>query len=106
MASAQQEADEIAEKAEAEAQAELERRSARLRDENERKVALAKGEADTRLETAVTTRRAECAMKILKAKNQVLDAVFEQAQQQMLNSEGVDYNAWLTGQVRQAVDAG
>jgi vacuolar-type H+-ATPase subunit E/Vma4 len=106
MASAQQEAKQLVEEAEAEAKAELERRSASLRDEHERRVQADRAEVDRDLEREVTTRRAEHAMKILEAKNAALDAVFEQARERILASQGFDYGAWLARQVRQAVEKG
>ncbi|MFW6163189.1 MAG: V-type ATP synthase subunit E [Planctomycetota bacterium] len=103
LADAEAEAKETLEKAQAEANAELERRSATLRDEQARKIDRAKADADAALERDVTTRRAQHTMKVLQAKNDVLDAIFDGARQRMLESQGVDYGAWLASQVRAAV---
>jgi len=106
IASAEQEAKETVEQAEAEAQAELERRSAGLREEQQRNIQAAKAEADRGLERDLTTRRASHAMKILEAKNEILDAVFDEARERILNSQGFDYAAWLAKQVRLAAEKG
>ena len=106
MASAQQEANAIVEKAESEARAELERRSAALREDQQQKIRLAKAKADQEAESAVNTRRAEHAMKALEAKNHTLDAVFGQARDRILASDGFDYGRWLADQVRLAVAKG
>jgi vacuolar-type H+-ATPase subunit E/Vma4 len=106
LATAEREARELLAKAEAEAQAEWERRSAALREEQQRKTAVAKAQADANLEREVATRRAEHGMKILQAKNGILDAIFQRARERILASDGFDYGAWLARQVRQAVGAG
>ena len=105
LASAEQEAKGIIEKAEADAKAHFERRAAALRDEQQRRIAAGKAQADTDLEREVTSRRAEHAMKLLAAKNGVLDAIFEKALASALASEGFAYAAWLDKQVAQAVAA-
>ena len=102
MASADEEASQIVAKAEAEAKADLERRSAQLRDDQARAIQAAKAQADAALERDVTTRRAEHGMKILQAKNDVLDAIFGQARDRIVASDGFDYGRWLADQVRQA----
>lgn len=106
LASAEGEAREIIEKAEAEAKAELDRKSASLRDEQQRKIGVGKAEADSAAERDLTTRRAEHGMKVLQRKNEVLDAIFGQARQRILSSQGFDYGRWLATQVRRAVGAG
>ncbi|MFP4055652.1 MAG: V-type ATP synthase subunit E [Candidatus Brocadiia bacterium] len=106
LASAEQEAKEIVEKAEAEAKAQLERRGEALRDEQARSLRAAKADARREAEREVTTRRAEHIQKVLQTKNEILDAVFEQARQRVLDSQGFDYGAWLAARVRQAVEHG
>jgi vacuolar-type H+-ATPase subunit E/Vma4 len=102
MASADQEARQLVEKAQAEAKAELQRRGDALRDDQRRRVQAAKGDADAALERDVSSRRAEHRMRILQAKNDILDAIFDQARQRALASEGFDYGRWLATQVRLA----
>jgi V/A-type H+-transporting ATPase subunit E len=106
LASAKQEAEEIVQKATAQAEEDLERRRAALRDEQERKISAAKAEADADYEREVNTRRAEHNMKVLGVKNEIIDAIFARAKEKILASEGFDYGAWLAEQVRQATEAG
>lgn len=106
LAAAGEEARQIAEKAQAEATTELERKSAALREEQQRKTRLARAEADQEAERALSTRRAEHAMRILQVKNETLDAVFGQARERILASQGFDYGRWLASQVRLAVSKG
>ena len=106
MASAQEEARQIVEKAEAEAKAELERRAAALREEHNRKIALGKAEVEQEADREVQSRRAEHNMKVLEAKNQVVGEVFARARERVLASDGFDYGAWLAAQVRLAAQTG
>ena len=106
MASAEEEARQIIEEAEAQAKAELERRSAALREENSRKITLGKARVDHEAEREIHSRRAEHNMKILEAKNQVIDEVFRLARERILASDGFDYGAWLAAQVRLAAEKG
>ncbi|NQT52035.1 hypothetical protein HQ576_08290, partial [bacterium] len=106
LATAEQEANELLEKATAEAEADLERRTAALRDEQARNIAASKAEADAELERDVSTCRAEYGMNVLQAKNDILDAIFQRALEKVVASDGFDYGAWLARQVRQAVGAG
>jgi len=106
LASAQQEAKEIVEAAEAAAKETLDRRTAALRDAQASKIQLAKAQVDSDLERAVNTRRAENGMKVLEAKNQAIDAVFAQAAERIVGSQGFDYAAWIGRQVRLAVEKG
>jgi len=106
MASAEAEARQIVEKAEADAKAELERRGSRLRDDQQRTIQAAKADADAGLERDLNTRRAEHTMKILQAKNEILGAVFHKARERVVASQGFDYGRWLAGQVRLAVANG
>ena len=106
LASATEEAGQILEQAEAEAKAELERRGDALRDGQRRKISAAKGDADAGLERDVNTRRADNTMKILGAKNEVLDAIFDRARGRILASDGFDYGFWLAKQVRTACEQG
>ena len=106
LASAESEAGEILEKAQADAKAELERRGSTLRDEQQRTIAAGKADADAALERDVTTRRADHGMAILRAKNDILDAIFARAQERILASEDLDYSGWLGRQVRLAADTG
>lgn len=106
LASAEEEAGQILDQAEAEAKVELERRGDALRDEQRRKISAAKGAADAGLERDVNTRRADNTMKILGAKNEVLDAIFDKARGRTLASEGFDYGFWLAKQVCTACEQG
>ena len=106
LAAAGKEAGQIVEKAEAQAKTELKRRGDALRDEHQRKVIAAKAEADGQLERELSTRRAELALRILQAKNDILDAVFKGAHGRILASQGFDYGSWLARQVRLAVANG
>lgn len=106
MASAQQEATQLVEKAQAEAKAELQRRGDALRDDQRRKIQAAKTDADAALERDVSSRRADHRMSILQAKNDILDAIFDQARDRALASEGFDYGRWLAAQVRLACAKG
>ena len=105
-ASAHAEATRIIEQARAEADADRERREAGLRDQQRRAIGAARADADASLERDVTTRRADHAMKILEAKNEVLDAIFAAARDRILGSEGFDYGFWLARQVRTACEQG
>ena len=106
LASAEAEARQLLEKARAAAQAERERRGSALRDDQQRRLAAAIAQVDGDLERELSMRRAEDGMKILQAKNEILDAIFQRAIERMLASEGFDCGAWLGGQVRQALAAG
>ena len=106
MASAEKEARGIAEGADTEAKAEIDRRSAALRDENQRQLAIAQAEADAGAERAINTRKAEQTQKVLQAKNEILDALFAAVRDRALASQGFDYGSWLARQVRQACAKG
>ncbi len=106
LASAEQEAKEILQKAQAQADADLERRTAALRDDQQRKISAAQAQADADHEREVNTQRAERSMKVLLVKNDILDAIFKKAAERALSSDGFDYGAWLARQVRDAVAAG
>ena len=106
VASAQAEATEITEKAEAEAKADLERRSAALRDEQQRTLAAGKAEADAAAEREINTRRADHMMKVLEAKNEILNAIFDGVRDRSLAAQGFDYGRWLAAQVRRACARG
>ena len=106
MASAEEEASQILEKAQADAKAAFDRRSTQLRDEQGRAIQAAKADADAAFERDLTTRRADHAMNVLKAKNEVMDAIFDKARDQILASDGFDYGKWLADQVRQACAQG
>jgi len=106
MAAAEKEAREIIAKAEAEARAELERRSAALREEHQRRLAVAKAEADAAVERAINTRKAEQTQRVLQAKNDILDALFDAVRERALASQGFDYGRWLAAQVRQVCEEG
>jgi len=106
LASAEQEARQITDQAEAQATADFERRGAALRDEQQRSIAAAKAEADAAVERDLTTRRAEHTMSVLKAKNEILDAIFTQAGDRAVASQGFNCSRWLAQQVRRACAAG
>lgn len=106
MASADEEARKILEEAEAQAKADLARRGDALREEHKRTIQAGKTDADAALERDVATRRAEHAMKILEAKNEIVDAIFDGARGRILGAQGFDYGRWLANQVRQAVAHG
>jgi len=106
MASAEQEAREIVEKAEAEAKAELERRSAALRDDQQRKLAAARADADAAVEREINTRRADHTMKVLRGKNEILEAIFDGVRDRALAAQGFDYARWLASQVRRVCACG
>jgi len=102
LAAAEAEASKLLDAAEAEARAELERRSAALRDEQRRRLAAAKAEADAAAERDANTRRADHAMKLLQARNEILEAVFSGVRDRALAGQGFDYPRWLAAQVRRA----
>ncbi len=106
VASAQAEAQEIIGKAEAEAKADLERRSAALRDEQQRALAAGKAEADAAAERDFNTRRAGHTMKVLEAKNEILNAIFGGVRDRALAAQGFDYGRWLAAQVRRVCARG
>lgn len=102
LASAEAEAKQILDEAGAEAEAELDRRSAALRAEQRRQTDQARADADAGYERDVNLRRAEHGMRILEAKNAIIDAIFDTARQRILASQGFDYDLWLAEQVRRA----
>lgn len=106
MASAQEEARQLIARAEAEAKAELERRSAVLREEHARRLAAAKAEADAAAEREIHSRKAQHAMAVLQAKNEILEVIFAEVRRRALAGEGFNYAAWLAAQVRAACAAG
>lgn len=106
LASAEAEAREIAEQAESEARTALERGAARLREEQARALAAAHAAADSGAEQAVNSRRAEHAMAVLRAKNEILDWVFGTVRERALAADGFDYGRWLARQVRRVCARG
>ena len=104
LASAEAEAKQILDEAEAAAKAELGRRSAALRDQQRRQIDQARADADAGYERDVNLRRAEHGMRVLEAKNAVIDAIFDTARRRILASQGFDYSLWLAEQVRRACE--
>jgi len=96
---AEDEVKQILDEGRSEADALLERRSARLREEHERRVAAARADLEGALEREVSARETEGRLKILKLKNEIIEEVFEKALAGIRALPDNGYANWIKAQV-------
>ncbi len=94
---AEAEAKEILAEARKEADERWETRSARLREEHERRVEAAKQEIESELERTEGSKANDNRVELLRVKNEILDEIFDKALDRFVESDA--YSGWLKRQV-------